>query len=295
VARRRLAVISLQSQSATGTYALSAAPRVFEVQAAADKQSIETATIARDGQDCWWIAYPWQQRMWVRALPAGADAWSDPLTICEAIGADDLGTLIALPDGVGLAWSDQVNDAMWFRLHRDGQPIDTWQPSEVIERGNRTADDHLNAAVTSGGTLYLATKNSVDRVDSPQLVLRVRSPRGQWQNLPFAARTQAAEPSRPIVVAAGQPEQLYLLYTLYGRGGSARSKTNQIVWQSAPSGMVDGKALAGPAHVLIAPEAAVNNVTACKGHRPKGAPWIVLASDPAGRVYEGQIAPPAGE
>jgi len=43
------------------------------------------------------------------------------------------------------------------------------------------------------------------------------------------------------------------------------------------------------ARTLIDAGAAVNNVTGSKASLPRQKPWIVLASDSEGRVYEGQL------
>jgi len=46
----------------------------------------------------------------------------------------------------------------------------------------------------------------------------------------------------------------------------------------------------GEAGALIAADGvSVNNVTGSKAALPTGVPWIVLASDEKGRVYEGEI------
>jgi len=291
VGGRRLAIVTLRESSHADGYSLVGQPVQFQLHDGEKHDGIETATIAQDGCGGCWIAYPWQRRMWVRAaLTADQSRWSEPFAVSEKADRDDLCAVVALPGGIGVAWSNQANDTMNFRMHKDGDAVDQWLAAEVIERGHRNADDHIHAKVTADGTLLLATKNSVDQVGQAQLVLRVRSPEGRWANFPYAPRTATQEPSRPILLLGNDPAELLLFHTLYGRSDtSGKTKHNTIVWQAIPLARLNAETLAAPSHTLIAPGTAVNNVTGCKATLPAGSPWIVLASDASGRVYEGLI------
>lgn len=285
---QRLAVVELCYSQPHSRYELAGEAMQFSVRGMLDDQ-IETATIARDGRGRWWIAYPWQERMWVRATTgATAGQWSEPRALSDAADSDDLCAIFAMKDAVGVAWSDQRHDAIYFRWRQDAAPLDDWDDVEVVDEGNRTADDHLHAVVGRDDTVYLATKNSVDRIGQPQLVLRIRSPEGRWQNLPYAPRTAAEEPSRPIVLIDPEWRRLLLLHTLYGRSSQQRGN-NRIGWQSvALSGRLSAE-LTAPATMLIGPLPGVNNVAGSKLPMTRGKPWIVLASDAKGNVYEGRL------
>jgi hypothetical protein len=288
---QRLAVVALKYSAERSSYQRVGQGVQFQVGARQDDGVIETATIARDGRNRWWIAYPWQRRMWVRSsLDADGVEWTEPIAVSREVNADDLCAIVSLSGGVGVIWSDQGSDALYFCWHKNGANPKTWEPIEEIDGGDLTADDHIHAAVSSDGALFLATKNSVDRVDHPQLVLRVRHPDGRWENLPYAHRTANAEPSRPIVLIGGDPAWLFLLHTLYGRDG-VKPQANRIVWQSTPVQALTDAILDTTSQSLIGPIEGINNVTGSKVSLPKGKPWIVLASDAAGRVYEGCIEP----
>lgn len=276
----RLAVAALRWDAAAGRYVPAGRPARFETEG-----GIETATIARDGRSRWWIAYPHQRRMWVRASPDGGE-WSRPREIGhQPASPDDICAIAALPGGVGVVWSDQAHDAVFFRRHPDAAGIGSWDPVEVVERGGKNADDHLNAALAPDGTLYVAGKNSVDAVGSPQLVLRVRDPRGRWTIRPYGVRTSRDEPSRPIVLLGGDPLRLFLLHSRYRRVPDGPPQS-AIAWQSHDPARMD---LDIPAATLIDAGIHISDVTGCKAPLPPHRPWIVLASDKAGNVYEGRI------
>jgi hypothetical protein len=283
VESERLAVAALRWDSALETYAPAGLPVRFAVPGG----GLETATIDRDGRSRWWIAYASHGRMWVRAShDLAAAEWSAPHEVGELPASkDDICALAALPGAIGVIWSDQARDAVVFRLHRDDAAPASWDPVEVVARGNKTADDHFNMAAAPDGTLYVAAKNSVDTIGKPQLVLRVRDSRGRWTNHPYAVRTAEYQPSRPIVLLGGDPSRLFLLHSRY-RMDRPVPPQSAIAWQSHDPARLD---LAAHARTLIDAGIHVTDVTGCKSRLPAARPWIVLASDKAGYVYEARI------
>lgn len=277
---KRLAVLGLVFHGGLGRYRPAGRAIVFDMPESGGP-GLETATITRDGPGRWWIAYAWRRQMWVRASADSAGkVWTQPIAISrEPASDDDICTITTLPGSVGVTWSNQATETVYFRRHRDGARSDDWSAPEIVASGNRTADDHLNTAVARDGTLYLATKNSVDRIGHTQLILHVRDPHGRWKSHPYAPRTSLAEPSRPIVMLGGEPERYLLFHTMYGRQKG----------EPPQSWIVRQPALEGDARPLIAAATRINNVTGCKARLPAGVPWIVLASDHEGNVYEARI------
>jgi len=269
VEKQRLAFV--RARLVGGKYVVVGKPVVFTLGSAT-----ETATVVRDGGGRWWIAYNERRRMWVRSSADG-ERWGAPVEVSvDAAAEDDICAIAALPGGVGVIWSDQAADAVLFRFHGA-----KWGPVETVARGNKTADDHFHTALAADGRLFVATKNSLDTVGEAQLVLRVRSAGGKWTNYPYARRTAEVEPSRPIALIGG--ERLFLLHSVYRRKGLA----GFVAMLSTGIGelRVDGEAGA----LIAADGVSVNNVTGSKAALPTGVPWIVLASDEKGRVYEGEI------
>ena len=55
--------------------------------------------------------------------------------------------------------------------------------ASALNVGLGMADDHLNVAVASDGTLYAAVKTSYDTAGYPKIALLVRRPNGTWDPL----------------------------------------------------------------------------------------------------------------
>jgi len=261
VEKRRLAVACLEG-AGTG-YRMGGKPVEIGMTGTGH---LETATITRDAKGEWWMAYGWGREMFVRR---SGDGWATAVKVSETLAsADDICAVVAVSGGVGVIWSDQAADVVWFRWHGK-----EWGRVEAIESGGKTADDHIRAAVGTDGRLHVVMKNSRDAVGEPQLVMRVRDAAGRWTSRHFAPRTMEFEPSRPMVLLSGKPEREFVLYSRYARTGTA-PRGSQIV---------SGEA------VLLEAARPLNDVTGTKALLPPGRLWIVLASDKDGNVYEGKL------
>ena len=264
---------------------------------------IETVTLGRDATGRWWLTAPVSQplapdqprpahgpdRDIVVWTSIDARTWQRLEPLARGVNGDDICTITAAPDGIGVTWSDQNRDHVAFVRHRNTAAPETWEPLELIAKGGKTADDHLHAAASPDGTLWLATKNSLDARGEPQLVLRIRPPAGPWQNLSYAPRLAGLEPSRPVIVAAPRPDLLLLGHTIYDRTDPFHGRI-----EFGAIDRTDPHVIPAPVAV-IAPDPAlrsrVNDPTTPKAPFPADAPWIILASDAQGRVFEADLRP----
>lgn len=280
VSPQGLTVIVMYYDERRSGYVRVSPPTTWTVAASG---SIETATITRDGTGRLWVAYDAKQSVWVRASksPVGI-AWTDPILLGTRTSDDDICAITGLRGGVGMIWSNQNTESVLFRFHRNCESPETWDQTQIVAQGHKTADDHLNCAVAEDGTLYVATKTSIDALNKPLLSLRQRLPSGQWQSHAYAALAPDAEPTRPIVMVSYRPQRLVLCHTLYGTG-KLNAGVNSI------SGLIcrfPDPDLRGEGVELIRPITRLNNVTGCKSLLPVNAPSVILASDRDGNVYE---------
>jgi hypothetical protein len=249
-------------------------------------ENIETATIARDSKGEWWVAadgtntiYTWHS--------ADGKKWSPAILLKDGVNKDDISVITALHGAVMVTWSNQQEEAVQCRVHIDGHAVTDWEKPVVVGSGNKTADDHLHTALTADGTVWLVSKNSADSNNYPQLVLRVRDVAGHWRNFPYLPRTALKEPSRPAIVVASDPGMLLAGHTIYNK----QDKYKQCI----EFGEID-TAFTGTLkniRVVIAPEpslrSVVNDITVPKDPFPVKGPWLILASDAEGRVYEADL------
>jgi hypothetical protein len=84
------------------------------------------------------------------------------------------------------------------------------------------ADDHLNFAVASDGTVYAAIKTSYDTSNLPKIALLMRRPDGGWDDL-YEVDTHG---TRPIVAFNEALYSLMVIYTESETGGDIKYRVS---------------------------------------------------------------------
>ena len=159
---------------------------------------IETATITQDSKNEYWVCADMNEKIMVWHSFNGSD-WSDPTTLADNFNEDDISLVVRLKGEISAIWSNQNTQSIMERIHYDGDAPDHWSAPVVVQEGDHNADDHLNATVFENGELALVTKNSVDKINQPQFVFRIRDTTGTWTNIPYENLTAQKSPSRPII------------------------------------------------------------------------------------------------
>ncbi len=178
--------------------------------------SVETATLDVDSAGRLWVAYDTTDKIQVRYADSPYVSFSSPITLATGITNDDISVVTHLNDGsIGVLWSDQNDKQFGFRRHIDGTSELDWQADEIPAShssqsvGDGMADDHLNVAVGSDGTLYAAVKTSYDKPGHTKIGLLVRRANGSWDKL----HRIDTDGTRPIVVLDETAERLRVVYT----------------------------------------------------------------------------------
>lgn len=254
-------------------------------------KDVETATIVKDNSGVLWVAALLGDEVTVLHSNNGTD-WPTPVILANHIGKDDICTLVKEATGVRVIWSDQPTESVQNRFHENGKTPEDWQAVEFVEKGHKTADDHLNTAITPNGTIWLTSKNSLDELGKPQFVLRVKETDSEWKNYPYCNLQSWLHPSRPAIFSVENSNRLVLnAYTMYHSGnphlgsiyvGVIDTTTTEILTQEIP--------VIQPDTSHWKPGNRINNVTGPKDPFPAQAPWIILASDNEGNIYEADLS-----
>lgn len=178
----------------------------------------ETATIDIDTAGRMWLASDDKTEIHIRWSESPYDKWSKPITLANGITIDDICVVSTFPNGsVGVLWSNQLTKRFGFRLHVNGTSPDNWLSDEIpasssaISWKDGMADDHINIAVASDGTLYAVIKTSYDTQGYPLIGLLVRQPNGKWDKL----YNVDDEGSRGIVLLNEEGNCLMVIYSSY--------------------------------------------------------------------------------
>ncbi|MGA9326378.1 MAG: LamG-like jellyroll fold domain-containing protein [Salegentibacter sp.] len=186
------------------------------------KSSTETATIDMDGDGRMWLAYDGSSEIYTVWSDAPYKKWSSPVTVATGITTDDICAVISLPGQIGILWSNQNSKRFGFKTHNNGESPGSWSEDEVpasqsaVNTGHGMADDHMNMAVATDGTLYCAVKTSYDNSSYPEIALLVRHASGSWDKL----YEVSSRGTRPLVILNEALKKLRVVYTSQDGGGN---------------------------------------------------------------------------
>lgn len=246
--------------------------------------SSPSLTLARDSTGQLWITYIQQQQVMLRHSLDDDRLWSAPFSLpteADGVTDGDISALLAFDAKIGVAWSNQGVDAMYFAIHEDGAAPDDWH-QEVVIQGERYADNHLHLAADSSGRVYVAAKTSRSDPLAALVVIYVRDTSGRWLGHVFGyGRDQH---TRPSIIIDDDNELLYMFATSPQSGGA-------IYYKSTPLDNISFAAGTGTL-VLSHPEATyLNDVTTTRQHVTGETGLVVVASDRHTRRYYHNFVP----
>ena len=218
---------------------------------------VETATIDIDGTGKMWLAYNKETAstsfddikiMW---SDSPYRIWSAPHLLKSNVNSDDLCAVTAFGgDKIGVLWSNQEDKQFQFKYHLDSEVATTWSEMEEIpgpvEDGS-FADDHINLAVSSDGTIYAAIKTSYNTDSEITIGLLERENGGTWN----VFEVTKSSGTRPIALLDNANDDIYVLYTEATNGGN-------IVYKYASTSNISFSSL------ITLKAGSFNNVTSTK-------------------------------
>src|SRR3990170_235750 len=194
----------------------------------------ESVTLDLDSTGIMWVEFDSGSTIQVKYSRYPYSDWTNPAILLanNIDGSDDIGAVTSLKNGrIGVLWSNQATRRFEFKYHIDGEDPTRWSGMETAlgdfpNIGHGPADDHLNFATASDGTLYAAVKTSYDSSGYPVIVLLVRTPSGTW-NPPYPVETNSGA-TRPIVILNELQGFLMVVYSDNNNGGNVVYKETSL-------------------------------------------------------------------
>ncbi len=248
--------------------------------------SAEALTIAKDTSGKLWITWEESSDVMVNRSTSGETVWGTAFRLPvqgNDSSSDDISSVIAFGSRIGILWSNQSDDRMYFSTHIDGNADTTWQAREdalVDAILGEVADDHLNLGLsftTNPPTLFAATKTSLGGVSTlPQIYLLKRDPSGAWTH--YVVGDQDDDHTRAIVQIDDENRKIYVIARCDAGDDAIRMKVSDMDNIS----FVDG---VGTALIESSANRGLNNPTGTKQTLNGTTNLLVVASDDASRYY----------
>jgi hypothetical protein len=267
--------------------------------------SSESMTIDKDSAGKVWATWTqvsgnattgFTSAVYVNATTGNDNSWGMPFVMPTAgsnPAPDDISAVVAFgKNKIGILWSNQVDDVVYWAVHLDGAAVGDWRGSPAI-RGNRQADDHLNLKAIQAdqaGRVFAAVKTSADDVagapktDAQILLLVFKPGTGAWSATTFG--TLADCHTRPQLVLDEEHSIVHVLATAPTSAGCPFSgAAGSIYDKSAP---MDNPVFSAGRGTPIIREAAsenMNDAATTKQSVNGGTGLVVLASNTVTKRY----------
>jgi hypothetical protein len=219
--------------------------------------NVETATFDIDSNNRMWLAYESLNKINVAWSNSPYNDWTNPIIQLETgLATDDICAVTAFSGNkIGVLWSNENSKRFGFKYHNDVDAVTNWSTDEVPASqsandsiGAGMADDHINFAVESDGTIYVAVKTGYDTDGEPSVALLVRRPTpisgsNHWEDLHSVRVRQGSGrcPTRPIALLDELNDKIYVIYSQDVGGNDIMYKYSSTTNISFPTG--DGSKL----------------------------------------------------
>jgi len=183
----------------------------------------EALVIAKDSTDRLWVTYAKDQQIYVNHSGTSDTDWDSengPFVLPVGnvnVNNDDLSSVIAFNGKIGVMWSNQSSDKIYFAVHADTSlPHQGWSNSIVAfdGAGNKSADDHIKLQALPNsdpaGFVFAAIKTSEA---PPRIMLLVcaNSSCTNWtSHTVWAGNSNFDNPTRPTLLVDQSNRKLYV-------------------------------------------------------------------------------------
>ena len=254
---------------------------------------MEAIVLDKDSTGKLWATYTQGNQVYVNRSLGNDQTWGTPFVLPvkgTTVSADDISGIVAFDTStaapqIGVMWSNQIDSAMYFATHRDGDADDIWQASRTAIQGPNQADDHISLrslqADDVSGRVFAAVKTSLNDVPNPNPnaplnLLLVRGQDGSWTNNVFGR--VGDDHTRPIVMIDREHRNLYMFATASTNGGTIYYKKSPLDNISFPTGK-------GTPFIQSTTDTRINNATSTKQNVNSMTGLLVQASDDTSKNY----------
>ncbi len=261
---------------AAGSFTIDAGFPVLLNSTGAEAITIDKAT---DGR--LWVSYAAGNKIYATHTVAADTSWTTPFVIpgtASNVATDDISGLVSFADSIGVMWSNQTANTMYFGIHQNGAADSSWTVEAAYGvSGQESADDHINLKADSSGRVYAAVKTSLNAVGEPLIHLLVREPGGGWASHTWG--TAENNHTRPVVMLSEQTNHLWLFATApCCSGGKIYVKESSMSAISFVGGL-------GIPVIASSTDPTINNVSSTKQGVTPASGLLIIAGDDSTKFY----------
>jgi hypothetical protein len=271
-------------QPASKSYLLDAG---FPVEVTRGKS--ETLVLEKDSTGQLWVTYIENRKVMVNHSLNGNDhLWGTPYVLpaggAENVASDDISSIIAYNQHVGIMWSNQTGSkTMYFAVHPVGSSDSAWTR---VRAYSISGDDHINLKVLQtddAGNIFAVVKTS----KAGQLIMVLGCKRNtnrcqteaDWDAYPVYD-SSTYDPTRPILLIDEDNRHLYVFTR-----NQVDNANSGIFYKRADLDNINFPDGIGTAFIRNSMDTDVNDPTSTKQNLGARTGLVVLASDTRTKYY----------
>lgn len=259
--------------------------------------SSETMTLDKDSTGRLWATWAQSQAVYVNASSSSGTSWGSPFklptTNAGNLNADDIPSLVAFSNKIGVMWSNQTSSTVYFSTHTNSDPVTTWGAEQAVTvPGPKQADDHLNIKSLqsdSTGRVFAVIKTGLDELASagstaPEIVVLARNvSTGGWSRATFG--TVADCHTRPVLMLDSTNNLLRVFATAPDSGCPFSGAVGSIFEKTSPMDNLSFTSGRGTPVMRDVTSANLNNVSGSKQTVNATTGLVMLASNDSTNRY----------
>ena len=247
----------------------------------------EVIVMAKASDGRLWVTYTTGNRVYVTHSLGSDTSWTTPFVIPgaqSAVSSDDISSVVAFGNSVGVMWSNQNANTMYFGVHANGAADSAWTVEVAYGvPGQESADDHISLKADSSGRVYAAVKTSLNARGEPLIMLLVRQAGGGWSR--HVVATAELNVTRPVVVLDEQAGRVHVFASAPCCAGGV------IYHKSSSMSNISFSAGLGTPVIASAADPTINNVASTKQSVNAATGLLVIAGDDSTNFYFHNVLP----
>jgi hypothetical protein len=260
-------------------------------------RTVELVVIEKDTLGKLWMTYTYDNPSSGRSVYVSHTTTNDltwitpyiiPLTGANNLDSDDISAIVSFNGQIGVMWSNQDSDSMYFGIHKDGDPDSAWTANPAVQAPNY-ADDHINLKSLTAdlsGQVYAVTKTSLNDANpsssSQPLILLLRlDNNGSWTRRTIWRVSDNF--TRPIVLLDTQNRNIYAFAAQeYPNQTSGAIFYKQIPLDDPGAQFTTG---VGTPFMVFSTDTHINNPSSTKQNLSSSTGLLVIAGDDTTHNY----------
>lgn len=244
---------------------------------------MEAGVIDMDSTGTLWFTYTRSNTVYVTRSDGNDSTWIAPFVVptdgATGLFDEDESALVSYDGKIGLMWSNQTEDAMYFASHNDGDPDTAWLLNPAVQLPEY-ADDHMNLKsiqATNDGRVFAATKTSLNNGNAPLILLLELKQNGTWSR--HNVWSVGDDVTRPMVLLDEENGKVFMFATgPCCSGGKVYMKESPLNNVSFPNGL-------GTVFLESSLDPKINNITSTKQPLNSTTGLVAIAGDDSTRTY----------